>query len=119
MTYQSLRNYNVSFIEHILDSNITRSQNQRQQDVMSEFERIYSNKSSQHCRDRLFMQNVFIEASANKFYILLRWVLAHKQEHAMTVADMEGVLDIAIEKRDTNTAKAIAWCITRICKQPN
>lgn len=80
---------------------------------MSEFERIYSNKSNKHYKDRLFMKNVLLEALTRRFYILSRWVIAHKKEHDMTVTDMQGALDIAIEKHDKNIARAIAWSITR------
>lgn len=80
---------------------------------MPEFERIYSNKSNKHYKDRLFMKNVLFEALTKRFYILSRWVIAHKKDHDMTVTDMQRALDIAIEKQDKNIAKAIAWCITR------
>ncbi|VDI06723.1 Hypothetical predicted protein [Mytilus galloprovincialis] len=98
-------------LEHILDSNISSSKSK--ENILSEFERIYSNKSKKHCEDRLLMQNILTEASTNRYHILLRWVIAHMKENDMTVDDMKGTLDIAIEKNDKDIAKAIAWYITR------
>lgn len=52
-------------------------------------------------------------ASTNKYYILLRWVIAHIQVNDMTVEDIKNALNLAIDKRDRNTAKALSWFITR------
>ena len=87
--------------------------NQLNQTTQSEFEQLYTIKSTVSDRSQLDLRRVLVDASRHQFSILCRWLMANIHNRGVTNNEMESALDIAFKNLDKDTAKAISWCITK------
>ena len=87
--------------------------NQLNQSKQSEFEQLYTIKSTVSDRTQLNLRHALVDASRQQFSILCRWLMANIHNRGVTNKEMERALDIAFKNLDKDTAKAISWCITK------
>ena len=87
--------------------------NQLNQTTQSEFEQLYTMKSTVSDRTQLNLRHALVQASRQQLSILCRWLMANIHNRGVTNKEMESALDIAFKNLDKDTAKAISWCITK------
>ena len=79
----------------------------------SEFEQLYTIKSTVSDKTQLNLRHALVDASRQQLSILCRWLMANIHNRGVTNKEMERALDIAFKNLDKDTAKAISWCITK------
>jgi hypothetical protein len=81
--------------------------NQLNQTTQSEFEQLYTMKSTVSDRTQLNLRHALVQASRQQLSILCRWLMANIRIRGVTNKEMEQALDIAFTNLDKDTAKAI------------